>query len=140
MKTQKVCKCQDVNLNWSIHTIEFWLQHLRKLYFQQVFNWHFKSKNFIVDFVVDASTQNVSWRWFLKVRFLYQMTSLSWNCVIFRKTFFKFVSCVSTQYRKIFNSRFSTILNEIDVITKWDVIYLFRRSIFNNRFIRKSNT
>ena len=35
MEAQEVCECQDASLNWSIHTTELWLQHLRRLYFQQ---------------------------------------------------------------------------------------------------------
>ena len=35
MRAQEVCECQDAKFNWSIHTTEFWLQHLRRLYFQQ---------------------------------------------------------------------------------------------------------
>ena len=63
IETQDMCECQDANFNWSIHTTEFWLQHLRRLYFQQY--RHFSTKS-IRKISIDCSTNEIisSKSWF----------------------------------------------------------------------------
>ena len=57
VRAQEVCECQDASLNWSSHTTEPWLQHLRKLYFStNLIKYKFMQQSIeFLDYIINSN-------------------------------------------------------------------------------------
>ena len=57
MRAQEMCKCQNVNLDWSIYINEFWLQHLSNTFAKTVFS---TTLIYILEFDIDENYTDLS--------------------------------------------------------------------------------
>ena len=70
VEAQEVCECQDAKFNWSIHTTEFWLQHLQNTSAKTVLSTFSHSNRLCLLFSILTSLK-LSCKFFQRCRFWY---------------------------------------------------------------------
>ena len=128
MKAQTVCECQNVNFNWSIHTIEFWLQHLSNTFAKIVFSTFFHNNRLC--FLLNILSNSI---WNFRANFLNDVYFETFVQILSKRRVFELFQ--SDEFSNFFNDAYFRVFSTMYCLKLSNKLFQWRKFWRINSYI-----